>query len=195
MKHHPERTCVGCRGVFKKKEVVRVVAGPDGAVIDYREKLPGRAAYVCPRRECISKALGKEGLFRSLHIKGKPPSPEAFIGWMATAITERVKSLVSMAAKAGRLAAGYSAVLDALTKGRVELILFTIDIAEGTREKVLEGGAVHLPQVALFTKDELGIMLNREFVGVIGIEDQGLADAIREEARRLKNLDKSQRLE
>ncbi len=48
MKHQPERTCIGCRGVFEKDEVVRIVAGPSGAVIDYREKLPGRAAYVCP---------------------------------------------------------------------------------------------------------------------------------------------------
>ena len=77
MKHEPERTCVGCRGVFNKDAVVRIVAGPPGIVIDYREKLPGRAAYVCPTKECITKALSKENLSRALHLKVRPPEAEA----------------------------------------------------------------------------------------------------------------------
>ena len=188
MSHQPERTCVGCRGVFKKKEVVRIVAAPQGVVIDYREKLPGRAAYVCPRHECISKALGKEGIFRSLRIKGRPPEPEAFIAALVAVVTEKVKSLLSMAAKAGKLVAGYSAVNDSLTKGRVEMILYAEDIAEGTREKIVGAGAASVTQVSLFTRDELGKMFDRELVGVVGIEDKGLADAVREETRRLKSL-------
>ena len=123
MKHQPERTCIGCRGVFKKEEVVRIVAGPAGAVIDYREKLPGRAAYVCPRVECIRKALEKQNLARALHLKVRPPETEVFTAALDVAITEKVKSLISMAAKAGALAAGYSAVNDALEKGRVKMIL------------------------------------------------------------------------
>ncbi len=187
MKHQPERTCIGCRGVFKKKDVVRVVAGPEGAIIDYREKLPGRAAYVCPRRECITKALGKEGLCRALRIKGRPPEPADFIAKLRWTITDKVKSLVSMAAKAGKLAAGYSAVNDALARGRVELIIYAQDIAEGTRDKITHMAA-SLPQISLFTRDEFGRMLDRELVGVMGIADKGLADAVCEEARRLKSL-------
>ncbi len=34
--------------------MIRIAAGPLGIVIDYREKLPGRAAYVCPTVECIT---------------------------------------------------------------------------------------------------------------------------------------------
>jgi predicted RNA-binding protein YlxR (DUF448 family)/ribosomal protein L30E len=188
MKHYPERTCIGCRGVFKKNEVVRIVAGPDGAVIDYREKLQGRAAYVCPRRDCIQKALGKEGLSRALKLRVRPPETEVFIADLTAAIVGKVKSLVSMAAKAGKLSAGYSAVKDALEKGRVEMILYARDIAEGTREKIIDAGAVSRPQATLFTREELGSMLNRELVGVVGIEEKGLADAVREETQRLNSL-------
>ncbi len=53
--------------------MVRIVAGPPGIVIDYREKLPGRAAYVCPTKECVTKALSKENLSRALHSKVRPP--------------------------------------------------------------------------------------------------------------------------
>ncbi len=188
MSHQPERTCIGCRGVFKKKEVVRIVAGSGEFVIDYREKLPGRAAYVCPRSECIRKALGREGLPRSLRIPGRLPEPEAFIALLVAAITEKAKSLISMAAKAGKLVAGYSAVHDALVKGRMEMILYASDIADGTREKITAAGASSLPHATLFTREELGSMLGRELVGVIGIADRGLADALQDEARRLKSL-------
>jgi predicted RNA-binding protein YlxR (DUF448 family) len=188
MRHQPERTCIGCRGVFKKEEVVRIVAGPTGAVIDYREKLPGRAAYVCPKVECIKKALERENLSRALHLKVKPPGVEAFLSALGANIREKVKSLVSMAAKAGKLAAGYSAVNDALDKDRLEMILYARDIADGTKEKVMNQGAASLPQATLFTRDELGEVLNRELVGVIGIEDKGFADAVWKETQRLKSL-------
>ncbi len=188
MRHQPERTCIGCRGVFKKEEVVRIVAGPAGAVIDYREKLPGRAAYVCPKVECIKKALERENLSRALHLKVKSPEVEAFLSALGANIREKVKSLVSMAAKAGKLAAGYSAVNDALGKDRLEMILYARDIADGTKEKVMNQGAASLPQATLFTRDELGEVLNRELVGVIGIEDKGFADAVWKETQRLKSL-------
>jgi predicted RNA-binding protein YlxR (DUF448 family) len=175
-------------GVFKKEEVVRIVAGPAGAVIDYREKLPGRAAYVCPRVECIRKALERENLSRALHLKIRSPEVEAFIAALGAAITEKVRSLISMAARAGKLAAGYSAVNDALEKGRVEMILYARDIAEGTREKVESQGTASLPQTTLFTRDELGSILNRELVGVVALEDKGFADAVWKETQRLKSL-------
>ncbi len=188
MKHQPERTCIGCRGVFKKRDVVRIVAGPDGALIDYREKLPGRAAYVCPRPACIDKALMKGNLSRALRLGVSPPSREVFTARLADAVREKVKSLLTMAAKAGKLAAGYSAVNDALAKGRVEMLLYADDIAEGTREKIAVAGAAGLPQAALFTRDELGALFGRELVGVVGIEDKGLSDAVLYETQRLKSL-------
>jgi len=188
MKHQPERTCIGCRGVFRKDEVVRIVAGPTGIVIDYREKLPGRAAYVCPRSECIEKALSKESLSRALHCKVKAPAVAEFTALLAASISEKARSLIAMTSKAGKLAAGYSAVHDALEKGRVELVLYAADISEGTREKVDAGKATHLREATLFTRDELGKIVNRELVGVIAIEDKGFADALWRESERLKSL-------
>jgi len=196
MKHQPERTCIGCRGIFKKDDVVRIVAGPyadasspggQSVVIDYREKLPGRAAYVCPKRECIKVAIEKGHFSRALRLKVKSLSFGDFIERLTAAMQERIKSLLAMSAKAGKLAAGYSAVQDALEKGRVQLLLYAKDISEGTKEKVMIPAA-SLPEVTLFSRDELGRLLNREFIGVIGIEDKGFADAIRKEDRRLKVL-------
>jgi len=150
--------------------------------------LSGRAAYVCPRTECIQKALGKDSLARALHLKVKTPLVNEFIAWLAAGITEKIKSLIVMSAKANKLAAGYSAVQDALEKRRVEMLLFAHDISEGTRGKVTSSLTASLRQATVFTRDELGRLLNRELVGVIAIEDKGLADALWREAGRLKDL-------
>lgn len=186
--HQPQRTCIGCRQVFGKDEVVRIVAGPTGAVIDYREKLPGRAAYVCPRIDCIQKALSRENLSRALHGRTAVPDADAFVGQLAASITEKIRSLLTMAVKAGSLAAGASAVDDALQKGRVEMLIFAGDVSEGTREKLCSGSQLPSRQATLFTRDEMGQMMGRELVGVVGILEKGFADAVGSEVERLKGL-------
>lgn len=187
MKHQPERTCIGCRGAFSKEDVVRIVSAPPGVVIDYREKLPGRAAYVCPRTTCISKALARDNLSRALRAKVAVPGVEVFAKQLTSAIMERIRSLLLMAAKAGMLAAGYSAVRDGLEKGRVEMLIYAEDVSGGTKEE-LGRVSPRIRQAVLLTKDELGSMLGREMVGVVGIQDRGFADALVKEAARLKGL-------
>ena len=57
-KHVPLRTCVGCRQVRSKREMVRIVRTPTGEIeIDERGKKSGRGAYLCRRRECWRKGL------------------------------------------------------------------------------------------------------------------------------------------
>jgi predicted RNA-binding protein YlxR (DUF448 family) len=174
--------------VFEKDAVVRVVAGPLGVAIDYREKLPGRAAYVCPTVECITKSLSKENLSRALHSRVRSPDAGVFIAQLSALITEKIKALIVMSAKAGKLAAGYSAVHDAVEKNRVSMLLYALDLSEGTKEKVATPTAASVRCTTLFTREELGTLLNRELVGVIGIEDKGLANALWKETERLKGL-------
>jgi len=191
MKHRPERTCIGCRNVLPKDEVIRLVSGPDGILIDYREKIPGRAAYVCPRKECISKALARETLMKALKLKVRAPGVGDFVSKLCLIISEKIKSLLSISMKAGQIAAGYSAVQDALDKGRVKLLLYASDLSDGTREKIAAHGFATLRQETLFTRDEIGNILNRELIGVVGILDQGFASALWTEMQRLKNLIKN----
>ncbi len=188
MRHKPERTCIGCRGVFSKDDVIRIVAASGVAVLDYREKLSGRAAYVCPKRECIEKAFRRENMSRALKLNVKLPCPEEFIKQLAENIAGKIQSLILMSAKAGKLAAGYSAVRDAFEKGRVQMVLFASDLAEGTKEKLDLERKAGVREAILLTRDELGKILNRELIGVISFEDKGLADAIWKETERLKSL-------
>ncbi len=187
MGRSPQRTCIGCRGVKGKDEVVRLVAGPAGVVIDYRGKLPGRAAYVCPQRECIAKAVQGKALSRSLRRTVALTDEERFTEGLCLAIRDKMRSLIAMAAKAGRLASGTSAVTDALEKGRIELLVFAEDLSAGTREQFPADAGVSR-RVTFSTRSELGALVGRELVGVMAITDKGLADALMREAERLKGL-------
>ncbi len=66
----PMRQCVGCREMKPKRELVRVVRSPEGAVsLDFRGKAPGRGAYVCPQTECLKKAVRSKALSRALECE------------------------------------------------------------------------------------------------------------------------------
>lgn len=66
-KHIPQRTCIGCRATSSKREFVRVVRTPEGAVVvDGTGKRPGRGAYICGRPECWSEAIKKDRLAHAL---------------------------------------------------------------------------------------------------------------------------------
>ena len=57
MKHVPQRTCVGCREVLPKRQMVRVVRTANGVQVDPGGKLAGRGAYLHDSRECWVRGL------------------------------------------------------------------------------------------------------------------------------------------
>ena len=68
-KHIPQRTCVGCRKVQGKRQLVRVVRQADGHVrLDATGKAPGRGAYVHANAECWQSALSGRRLAYALKL-------------------------------------------------------------------------------------------------------------------------------
>ncbi|HSL94179.1 MAG TPA: YlxR family protein [Bacillota bacterium] len=69
----PQRTCVGCKNVKAKRELVRVVRDPDGAIdLDTTGKKPGRGAYICPSLSCLDAGL-KGGRLANALASPLPP--------------------------------------------------------------------------------------------------------------------------
>ena len=63
----PMRQCLGCREMKPKRELIRVVRSPEGDIsLDFRGKANGRGAYVCPKAECLKKAIRAKALERAL---------------------------------------------------------------------------------------------------------------------------------
>jgi len=64
-KHIPQRTCVGCRQVLAKRQLMRIVRTADGVKYDPTGKASGRGAYLHDQRSCWERAI-KGGLARAL---------------------------------------------------------------------------------------------------------------------------------
>ncbi|HHT02061.1 MAG TPA: YlxR family protein [Firmicutes bacterium] len=69
----PQRTCIGCRQVRQKRELVRIVRTPEGeVVVDLTGKKAGRGAYICSAPACLEAALRAKQLERALNTSISP---------------------------------------------------------------------------------------------------------------------------
>ncbi|MBA4375735.1 MAG: DUF448 domain-containing protein [Anaerolinea sp.] len=57
IKHVPQRTCIGCRMVLSKRELIRIVRTPQGILIDPTGRADGRGAYLHNIRSCWEQAI------------------------------------------------------------------------------------------------------------------------------------------
>lgn len=68
-KRIPQRSCVACRAIRPKSELVRIVRTPQSQVrVDSDGKISGRGAYLCHRMECLDHALQAKKLERALGL-------------------------------------------------------------------------------------------------------------------------------
>ncbi len=73
----PQRSCVACRRVRNKRELVRLVRIASGDIeIDSTGKKEGRGAYICPDRACWEKALKGKQLENTLRGHLTPANRE-----------------------------------------------------------------------------------------------------------------------
>lgn len=55
-KFEPKRTCVACREMKDKREMLRVAKNAAGEIfVDFSGKAAGRGAYVCSSAECVRR--------------------------------------------------------------------------------------------------------------------------------------------
>lgn len=57
VKHIPQRTCIGCREILSKRQLLRIVRTAEGVRVDPTGKLAGRGAYLHDKRSCWARGL------------------------------------------------------------------------------------------------------------------------------------------
>jgi len=90
-KHVPRRTCVGCREVFPKRSLIRIVKGPEGVKVDPSGKAHGRGAYLHDKQSCWLRGLNG-GLDHALRIKLTDQEKKDLLTYMKTNIPEERKT-------------------------------------------------------------------------------------------------------
>jgi len=68
-RHIPERSCVACRQVKPKRELIRLVCSAGVVEVDPKGKGSGRGAYLCPAPECWEEGLRGNRLEYTLRTK------------------------------------------------------------------------------------------------------------------------------
>lgn len=69
-KHVPQRTCVGCRQVRPKRELVRIVHNANNGVeIDPTGRKSGRGTYLCKAQSCWEIGLKRNRLEHALRTQ------------------------------------------------------------------------------------------------------------------------------
>jgi predicted RNA-binding protein YlxR (DUF448 family) len=81
-KHIPKRTCVGCRAVLSKRELIRIVRTSEGILVDPTGKLNGRGAYIHTTKECWERAL-KGSLAKALRTDISEQDKAYLLGYIA----------------------------------------------------------------------------------------------------------------
>ena len=96
--------------------------------------------------------------------------------------TNKINSLLGLALRARKLAIGASAVEAGLRKDSIYMILLAEDAGSAIGRKIralLEQTSTECPVLPYLAKRELGVMLNRTEVAVLGVLDKSFASGIR----------------
>lgn len=190
-KEEATRTCLGCRALKKKNELLRFVLDPDKVPVpDLLAKLPGRGAYTCLALSCVKNAVAKNQFSRAFKGEAKAVSPEELVSTVVSLMEERIASYIALANKAGRVVSGSDMVMQVLRKGGKELlVLFSKDISEDIRLKIAaladKNGVEYF---SLFDKERVGALIGKSLRSAVVVEGHGFVTAINKEFIRYRNF-------
>jgi len=176
--------------VKPKDDLLRFVLDPERVVFpDISRKLPGRGAYTCYSRSCLTTAISKRQFFRSFKGEVTLLPADELISMITRLQEERITSFISMANKAGKAVSGSDKVMDALRKGTVALLVLAGDISQDSRSRftaIAEKTGVKVIDFSL--KERLGATLGKEIRTAVAVISLPFADALDRELTRYWNF-------
>jgi len=185
--NQPQRSCVACRTVDDKKQLLRFVLAPQGqVVVDYRQQLPGRGLYTCFSRQCLAQAVKKNSFRRVFGATTQLVVLAELQHQLQLVLIQRLRGLILMARKAGQLIAGSNMVLDALKSPMPPIVVvMATDITGNMKEKINRTATrQQIFCTQLFDKVSLGQMLGKQERSVVAIQDGALATLLKSELNR-----------
>jgi len=170
------RTCIGCRCLDERDNLLRLVASPSNEIaFDLAGGSFGRGAWVHPRMACLAKCV--RGLSHALRATIVTSVPEIHQSLVAAA-WRRAESLSRAAQRAGHLTTGAEAGANVWKAGKVAAAIVAEDaraaaVVSWVCEAQIAGRTIVGPP-----KSVLGRWWGQEQVAVAAITDTGLAKAI-----------------
>jgi uncharacterized protein len=188
----PLRQCAVSRAHKPPEELIRFVAGPDGAIApDLARRLPGRGVWVDATRESVSAALRHKAFARSL--KRQVSVPADLPSLVERLMARRLAEALSIANKAGLVVAGFTKVEEAIAGAKAAALVHAADAADDGVEKLdrkfnMLNAKTESPSVIIreLTGAEMSLAMGRPNVIHAAAAEGGATHRLIEEARRLK---------
>jgi len=189
-KAEPQRSCLGCREVKPKDELLRFVLDPDSLPVpDIAGKLPGRGAYTCFSRQCLENALARKQFSRAFKGEAKTPVALEMVALVQRLFAERIAATLALANKAGRAVSGSDTVMEALRRGDAALLILAADISAESEAKFRFAAEKNRVEIFRFSvKDQLGTPLGKEIRTAVAVSPGAFADKLCRELTRYWNF-------
>lgn len=189
-RNEPQRSCLSCRTVKEKKELLRFVLAPDRTLVpDLQARLPGRGAYTCLKKSCLREAAAKKQFARSFRGEVRSGAPDELISLVAARMEERIAAYLALANKAGKVVSGGDIVAELLKRQTPGIICIASDISVDIGEKLAHlAGRAGVEQFALFDKERLGALIGKGLRSVVAVERGGFSETIKKELERYRNF-------
>ncbi len=189
-RNEPQRSCLGCRKVKDKDELLRFVLAPDRTLVpDLQAKLPGRGAYTCLSRSCVREAAAKKQFARSFRGEVRLGSPEDLVGQVISMMEERMASYLSLANKGGKVVSGSDMVAEMLTRRTPGIICIAADISPDIGQKMTYlADRAEVERFSLFDKERLGALIGKGQRSVVAVESGGFSNVLKKELERYRNF-------
>jgi predicted RNA-binding protein YlxR (DUF448 family)/ribosomal protein L30E len=171
-----QRTCVGCGRADTPESMVRLVISPEGEVaVDLAGGTFGRGAHVHVSPRCLAGA--PRGLARSFKRPIAIGASE-----LAKAITEsadrRARGLIASAARAKRVQIGAERAGEAYESGKAALLVVARNAAAGAQTGPVLRAIASGAAVAWGSKEDLGALVGKSEVAVLGVSSERIAVAL-----------------
>jgi len=184
--HGPQRRCIVTGETRDRSTLLRLVVGPDGAIVpDIAARLPGRGLWLTPRRDIVEQAVARRIFARAAR---RPVSaPPELADRIESLLARRCCDALGLARRAGLAVAGFERVSEAASRGRAALLLFALDGAESGRRKLTVPGR-DLPSARVLTAAELGGAFGRERIVHVAVAGGPLCRGLLADLLRLVGL-------
>jgi len=189
-KADPLRSCLGCREVKPKGELLRFVLDPEGVLYpDLSRKLPGRGAYTCFSKTCLEAALKRKQFNRSFKGEVKLLPEANLLALIVTIMEEKISSLLALANKAGKAVSGSDKVMDTLRKGEAAILIVAADTSGESKAKFFAAAERSCVETFMFSmKDRLGGPLGKETRTAIAVQKGSFAETLQTDLKRYWNF-------
>ncbi|MFA7405756.1 MAG: DUF448 domain-containing protein [Pelobacteraceae bacterium] len=187
----PQRSCLGCRVSKDKNLLLRFVQTPEMEILpDLENRLPGRGAYTCIDKRCLSAAIEQRQFKRSFKHDVVVMPSEQLIEHVRQQLYGRIIGLIGLANKAGLVTGGGSMVSDALrSKKKPGLVIVATDISEAIGEKIIHAAATsNVQHRTAVTKDDFGAILGKAPRSAIAVASGGFVAQLVKAIDRYKNF-------